>query len=159
MYKLIVFDLDGTLLDTLDDLAAAVNAGLTVCNLPTRTREEVRAFVGNGVVRLMERAVGDRQDCLDTALATFRTYYKAHCKDKTCAYDGIADLLAVLKTMPVKTAVLSNKVDDAVKTLVEEYFPNTFFASQGENEAAGIRKKPAPDALFTIMEEAGVYHK
>ena len=156
MYKLIVFDLDGTLLDTLDDLAAAVNAGLVSCGLPTRTREEVRAFVGNGVVRLMKLAVGDRQECLENALAVFRTYYKAHCKDKTAAYDGIAELLAQLKKMPVKTAVLSNKIDEAVKELVQEYFPDVFFTSQGENEAAGIRKKPAPDALYEIMRQAGV---
>ena len=155
MYKLIVFDLDGTLLDTLDDLADAVNAGLVSCGLQTRTREEVRAFVGNGVVRLMQLAVGDRQECLDGALATFRKYYKAHCKDKTAPYEGIYDMLATLKNMPVKTAVLSNKIDEAVKELVQQYFPDTFFTSQGENEAVGIRKKPAPDALYEIMRQAG----
>lgn len=156
MYKLIVFDLDGTLLDTLDDLAASVNAGLRACDLPTRTREEVRAFVGNGVAQLMRLAVGEAKDKTDEALSVFRTHYAVHCKDQTRAYDGIFELLTALKKTGIKTAVLSNKVDSAVKSLVEEYFPATFFASQGENEAAGIRKKPAPDALFTIMEEAGV---
>lgn len=154
MYKLIVFDLDGTLLDTLDDLTSAVNAGLISCGLKMRTREEIRSFVGNGVVRLMKLAVGDRQDCVDAALTVFRKYYKTHCKDKTAPYDGVLDLLATLKNMPVKTAVLSNKIDEAVKELVQEYFPDTFFTSQGENESAGIRKKPAPDALHKIMEQA-----
>lgn len=156
MYKLVVFDLDGTLLDTLDDLTSAVNAGLSACALPCRTREEVRSFVGNGIVQLMRLAVGENQEKLDEALAVFKTYYAVHCKDKTRAYDGIYDLLDKLKKMPLKTAVLSNKADFAVKALVEEYFPNAFFLSQGENEVAGIRKKPAPDALFAIMKKTNV---
>ncbi|MBR2023275.1 MAG: HAD family hydrolase [Clostridia bacterium] len=156
MYKLIVFDLDGTLLDTLDDLTSAVNAGLSACALPCRTREEVRSFVGNGIVHLMRLAVGDAKDKADEALQVFRAYYAEHCKDKTRAYDGIYDMLDSLKKLPVKTAVLSNKADFAVRALVEEYFPNAFFLSQGENESAGIRKKPAPDALFAIMEQASV---
>ena len=156
MYKLIVFDLDGTLLDTLDDLTSAVNAGLSACALPCRTREEVRSFVGNGIANLMRLAVGDAKDKFDDALQAFRAYYAEHCKDKTCAYDGIYDMLSSLKGLPVKTAVLSNKADFAVKALVEEYFPNAFFLAQGENESAGIRKKPAPDALFAIMKEINV---
>ncbi len=156
MYKLVAFDLDGTLLDTLDDLANAVNAGLQQCKLPLRTREEIRSFVGNGIARLVSLAVGERQDKQADVLSAFRVYYGAHCKDNTKIYDGINELLAALKMRGIKTAVLSNKADFAVKLLVDDYFPNCFFASQGENEAQGIRRKPAPDALLAIIEQAGV---
>ena len=157
MYKLIVFDLDGTLLDTLDDLTDAVNFALQQYALPLRTREEIRSFVGNGIVRLVQLAVGNEDVVLqEQVLAEFKKYYGVHCKDKTCVYDGITELLSSLHQRGIKTAVLSNKADFAVKLLAEEYFPNTFFTAQGENEPAGIRKKPAPDALYAIMREAGV---
>ena len=157
MYKLIVFDLDGTLLDTLDDLTNAVNYALQKIGLPVRTREEVRSFVGNGIARLMALAVGEEYAHLQAeALETFKTYYGAHCSVETRVYDGIEGLLAELKRKGVKTAVLSNKADFAVKLLAEQYFPNAFFVAQGENEKEGIYKKPAPDALYAIMRQAGV---
>ena len=157
MYQLIVFDLDGTILDTLDDLANAVNYALRELGLPTRTREEVRSFVGNGIARLMSLAVGEQHTHLHAqALQSFKTYYGTHCNVETRVYDGIVELLNVLKEKGLKTAVLSNKADFAVKILAEEYFPNTFFIAQGENEQAGIRRKPAPDALFAIIKQAGV---
>ncbi len=155
MYKLVVFDLDGTLLDTLDDLTDAVNAGLSAVCLPPRTKEEVRSFIGNGIVRLMHLAVGAHTDREAEALSAFKTYYGVHCKDKTRPYAGILELLSALREQSVLVAVLSNKADFAVKVLVDEYFPDVFFTSQGENESAGIRKKPAPDALFAIMQKAG----
>ena len=152
MYKTIVFDLDGTLLNTLDDLADATNAALTACGLKTRTIDEVRAFVGNGAVKLMERAVGEENLHLtENALAEFKQYYAAHCADKTAPYAGILPLLQTLKDKGVKTAVLSNKPDFAVKSLAESYFQGLLLEAVGENEAAGVRKKPAPDALFTVM--------
>lgn len=155
MYKSIIFDLDGTLLDTLDDLTNATNAALRKFGLKPRTRDEVRSFVGNGIAKLIERAIGERQDCFDGALAEFKTYYGAHCADETKPYEGVSSLLKELKDGGVKTAVLSNKADFAVKKLAEEYFGGLLMAAVGENEAAGIRKKPAPDALFAVMKELG----
>lgn len=157
MYKLIVFDLDGTLLNTLDDLTDSVNFALGQYALPTRTREEVRSFIGNGIAKLIQRAVGEQYAGKHAdVLAEFKRYYGTHCKVKTRAYDGMDALLRDLREHNVLTAVLSNKADFAVKLLADEYFPNTFFMAQGENEQAGIRKKPAPDALYAIMEQAGV---
>ena len=155
MYEVIIFDLDGTLLDTLDDLHTSVNAALATFSYPLRTREEVRSFVGNGIVKLMQRAVGEevcqRQD-FQNILSAFKEYYKAHCADATKPYEGIMELLHTLKNRGLKTAVLSNKADFAVKMLAKEYFGDLLQEAVGENEAAGIRKKPAPDSLFAVME-------
>ncbi len=154
MYETVIFDLDGTLLDTLDDLHSAVNAALGEYNLPLRSKEEVRAFIGNGIAKLIERAIGvkDYAD-FDGVLWAFKGYYKEHCRDKTAPYAGIRNLLSALKARGVKTAVVSNKADFAVKLLAEEYFDGLLLAAVGENEEAGIRKKPAPDSLLAVMEK------
>jgi len=154
MYETVIFDLDGTLLDTLDDLHSAVNAALGEYNLPLRSKEEVRAFIGNGIAKLIERAIGvkDYAD-FDGVLWAFKGYYKEHCKDKTAPYAGIRNLLSALKARGIKTAVVSNKADFAVKLLAEEYFDGLLLAAVGENEEAGIRKKPAPDSLLAVMEK------
>ena len=153
MYETIVFDLDGTLLNTLDDLADATNAALAALGLKPRRLDEVRAFVGNGAAKLMERAVGEENLHLaEKALTAFKEYYAVHCEDKTAPYPGILPLLQTLKEKGIKTAVLSNKPAFAVKSLAESYFNGLLLDAVGENEAAGIRKKPAPDALFTVME-------
>ena len=156
MYETVVFDLDGTLLDTLDDLHGAVNYALAAYGLPLRSKEEVRAFVGNGILKLIERSIGDTP-CLDFngVLTAFKEYYKAHCKDKTAPYEGVLPLLSELKARGIKTAVVSNKADFAVKLLAEEYFNGLLLAAVGENESAGIRKKPAPDSLLSVMEQLG----
>jgi cysteine synthase A len=157
MYKAIVFDLDGTLLDTLEDLADAVNAALRSFSLPTRSLDEVREFVGNGAANLIARAAGEENaERHAEILQAFREYYAVHCADKTKPYDGVLSLLAGLKSRGVKTAVLSNKPDSAVKALAIEYFPNLLCEVAGENERAGIKRKPAPDALFAVMERLGV---
>ena len=154
MYETIVFDLDGTLLDTLDDLTDSVNAALEKYNLPKRTKNEVRAFVGNGIAKLVERAAGEENKLLwQDVLTEFKKHYAAHCADKTAPYEGILSLLRALKSRGVKTAVLSNKADFAVKSLAETYFEGLLQAAVGENEGAGIRKKPAPDALFSVMKQ------
>lgn len=154
MYKTIVFDLDGTLLDTLDDLTDATNAALDRVGLKRRTRDEVRAFVGNGIAKLIERAVGEENMALHAeALAEFKRYYAVHCADKTAPYTGILSLLKALQAQGVKTAVVSNKADFAVKSLAENYFDGLLMAAVGENEEAGIRKKPAPDSLLSVMEQ------
>ncbi|MBQ4053810.1 MAG: HAD-IA family hydrolase [Clostridia bacterium] len=152
-YKAIIFDLDGTLLDTLADLADAVNYALAKNDLPTRTQEEVRAFIGNGIANLMRRAIGKEHSGFDAILNDFIEYYKAHCADKTQPYAGIEAMLKALKERNVKTGILSNKADFATKALAKQYFAGLLCAAAGENEAAGIRKKPAPDALLAMMKD------
>lgn len=154
MYKTVIFDLDGTLLDTLQDLHTSVNAALSAYGLPSRSIDEVRAFVGNGIAKLIQRAIGNpAYPNFEGVLQAFKTHYGAHCKNQTKPYDGILDLLKTLQTAGVKTAVVSNKADFAVKLLAEEYFADLLLIAVGENEAGGVRKKPAPDSLFAVMEE------
>lgn len=153
MYRTVIFDLDGTLLNTLDDLTASVNFALASFSLPTRTKEQIRSFVGKGIATLIRRAIGYEHPNFAKILQTFREHYGAHCKDKTKEYDGITPLLQELKARGVQTAVVSNKADFAVKTLSKEYFPNLLQEAVGENEAAGIAKKPAPDSLLAVMKK------
>ncbi|MBO5240426.1 MAG: HAD family hydrolase [Clostridia bacterium] len=152
MYRTVIFDLDGTLLDTLDDLTTSVNFALASFSLLTRTREEIRSFVGNGIANLITRAIGYEHPHFSEVLQTFREYYGVHCKEKTKEYDGVTALLTELKARGVQTAVVSNKADFAVKKLAGEYFPDLLKEAVGENEAAGIAKKPAPDSLLTVMK-------
>ena len=151
-YQLAIFDLDGTLLDTLEDLADSTNYVLSLHSYPVRTLEEVRRFVGNGIRRLIEQAVPDgaSAEVVDTLFAQFIPYYKEHCADKTKPYDGIITLLQNLKQQGVKLAVVSNKAYYAVKELCDNYFPNLFEVSVGERE--GIRRKPAPDTVNEVLQ-------
>ena len=153
MYTTVIFDLDGTLLNTLDDLTDAVNHALACFSLPLRTREEVRSFVGNGIVNLMKRASEGKCPDFEGMLSAFRTFYGAHCKHKTKPYAGVLELLQTLKNRGVQTAVVSNKADFAVKMLAKEYFSDLLCEAVGENEAEGVRKKPAPDSLLSVMEK------
>lgn len=152
-YEAAIFDLDGTLLNTLEDLADAVNAALKENGMPPRTLEEVRQFVGNGIVKLMERAVpqGKENPAFDSTLQDFKDYYGKHCNDKTKPYPGILDTLNRLKERGVPMAIVSNKADFAVKELNPLYFEGLIDVALGENEAAGIRKKPAPDMVFKAL--------
>lgn len=153
MYKTVIFDLDGTLLDTLQDLHSSVNAALAQYGLPSRSIDEVRCFIGNGIAKLVQRAIGaENQAYFDGVLSAFKAHYGAHCKDKTSPYEGVLEVLKTLKAAGVKTAVVSNKADFAVKLLAEEYFKDLLLDAVGENEAAGVRKKPAPDSLFAVMQ-------
>lgn len=149
--QLVIFDLDGTLLDTLDDLADAVNWALEQEQLPRRTREEVRAFVGNGIRNLIERAVpaGTEAAQTDRVFAGFKARYAGHCADKTRPYPGILELLARLRAEGIRTAVVSNKADFAVQTLCRDYFPGLVDCAVGER--AGIPKKPAPDSVQEVL--------
>ncbi len=157
VYKLVVFDLDGTLLDTLDDLTAATNAALQARGFVTRTKTEVRSFIGDGIVKLMERAVGiENYPHITQMVSDFRTYYALHCEDETKPYEGLVALLQTLRQKGVLLAVLSNKVHAATKVLVDDYFPSLFDEVMGENESAGIKRKPCPDALNTIVQKLGV---
>ncbi len=158
MYRAVIFDLDGTLLDTLDDLADAVNVALTAFGLPCRTRDEVRSFVGDGVAKLIERAVplGCADETVATVLAHFKAYYAAHCRDMTAPYEGITSLLSHLRTQGIRTGIVSNKFDGAVKALSDHYFGELIEVAVGERESEGIRKKPAPDTLLMAMKELAV---
>lgn len=152
-YTTIIFDLDGTLLNTLADLAAATNHALAEHKLPQRTTDEVRLFVGNGIRKLIERAVpADTPAKLhEEVFASFNRYYKQHCADSTRPYEGVPQLLQQLRAAGCRTAIVSNKADYGVQTLAKQYFDGQLDAACGER--AGIAKKPAPDMLLAIMRQ------
>ena len=152
-YKLAIFDLDGTILNTLEDLTDSTNHALESLDLPTRSIDEVRRFVGNGIRLLIERAVpAETAEAIkDKVFAEFKAYYKEHSAVKTKPYDGIAELFAELRTSGCLVAVLSNKADFAVQDLCKDYFPGLIDYAAGEKE--GIRRKPAPDAVLAILEK------
>lgn len=156
MYKLAVFDMDGTILDTLEDLKDSTNFALEKCGYPTRSYDEVRRFVGNGIRKLIERAVpeGLTTEQIDRVHEVFTEHYKVHCADTTKAYDGIKPLLEKLRASGVKTAVVSNKADYGVQELCKEYFDGLFDYAVGERE--GIRRKPAPDAVNEALRVLGM---
>ena len=146
----ILWDLDGTLLDTLDDLTDATNHVMRQFGYPEHSCDAVRAFVGNGARRLMEQAVPAGAD-VEQALTAFQSYYSTHYQIKTAPYPGILDALAVLgETYPM--AVVSNKPDIAVKPLCRQYFPNLY----ARGESADCPRKPAPDMVYKAMEAIGV---
>lgn len=151
-YKAVIFDLDGTLLDTLEDLADSVNHVLKEAGYPTRTIEEVRAFVGNGIRKLIERSVPESTpiSAIDIVHKNFIEYYREHCMEKTKPYEGIMELLHTLQNTGCKIAVVSNKADYAVKILCEKYFNHIFDAALGEQ--SGTPKKPAPDSVYKVLE-------
>ena len=146
----ILFDLDGTLLDTLEDLADSVNYALEQHGYPQRTLEEIRTFVGNGAAMLIKLATSESED-YEQVLRTFQSYYKTHCQVKTGPYAGVLEALREIRAeYPV--AVVSNKPDPAVKTLCDDYFDGVFALG----ERADCPRKPAPDMLYKAMEHLGV---
>lgn len=153
----VVFDLDGTLLDTLDDLMNSVNYALESNGYPARTRDEVRRFVGNGILLLMQRALpsGQENPDFEKVFAGFKEHYGIHCNDLTKPYEGIMELLELLKEKGVKMAIVSNKADFAVKELSEIYFKGIIPVAIGEKESEGIRKKPAPDTVMEALRQLG----
>ena len=154
--RAVILDLDGTLLDTLEDIADSVNRTLVRFGFPTRTIEDIRRFVGNGAVKLLERALPCALPAEDFA-AFYRAYdadYTAHRQDKTKPYDGAVDLLRTLRERDLFTAVLSNKQDNVVRPLCAHYFPDLLDVATGP--AAGRRTKPAPDGMEYIAETLGV---
>ena len=146
-YKLAIFDMDGTILDTLQDLADAMNYELRKYGMQERTIDEIRRFVGNGIRKLIERAVPieTTSPTIDAMLTDFVEYYKTHCEIATKPYDGIEILIKRVREAGIKTAVNSNKADAAVQILCDKYFPTLFDIAVGEK--AGIAKKPAPDSV------------
>ncbi|MDE6201242.1 MAG: HAD-IA family hydrolase [Clostridiales bacterium] len=159
----IIFDLDGTLLDTLDDLTAAVNHAFTAFSLPTMTRAQLRRYVGNGVPKLIERAVyfattGDEPDLdgdnacdralVSACLALFTEYYDKHSSDCTAPYEGVAEMLGAVKDLGLKSAIVTNKYDGAARELKNIFFRTVDLIIGAQD---GIRPKPAPDGVFHAL--------
>lgn len=175
-YQAVIFDLDGTILDTLEDLANSLNYALEIEGYPVRTLEEVRRFVGNGMLNLVKRALTEPfsqdlgegskaegalqfeeaalEEVAQKAVKQLKAHYKIHCADKTKPYEGVIGLLEELKQAGCKLAVVSNKADYAVQILCEQYFQGIFDMAAGEKE--GIRKKPAPDAVYNVLDTFGI---
>ncbi len=151
--KILIFDMDGTLLNTLEDLMISTNYALLEFNYPTHSIEEIRFFVGNGVAKLIERAIPDglNNPNYKKCLEIFKKHYKENMYNHTSVYDGILELLKKLKEQNIKTAVVSNKFDPAVKELSKKYFGDLIDIAIGENEQMGIKKKPAPDTVFEVL--------
>ncbi len=151
-----IFDLDGTLLSTLDDLAASCNYALRTNDMPERTTEEVRRFVGNGVKKLMERAIPDGLDNprFEKTFADFRQHYMHHNLDTTRPYDGVMEMLSSLKQRGKHIAVVSNKFYAATQSLCKHFFGDLVEVAIGERE--DIRKKPAPDTVIEALRQMGV---
>lgn len=152
-YETIIFDLDGTLLYTLEDLTLSVNHALAGFTDVRRSLEEVRTFVGNGVRKLMIRSLpgGEENPCFEEAFAEFCRHYTEHCRDHTRPYSGIPELVQELARYGKKLGIVSNKPDREVKEMNEAYFGGIFGAALGERE--GVRRKPAPDSLNEAMKE------
>lgn len=150
-----IFDLDGTLLSSLEDLAESTNYALRWAGMPERTLEEVRMFVGNGVKLLMERAIPDGQQNprFEEVYAKFREHYLKHNLDRTRPYDGVLELLAELKRRGKKLAIVSNKFYAATQDLAHHFFADTIEVAIGERE--NIRKKPAPDTVLEALRQLG----
>lgn len=150
-YELVIFDLDGTLLDTLDDLAAACNFALRQAGFPERTREQVRLSIGNGVANLMRRSApeGTSEETQAKLLSDFRARYAGHVNDLTRPYPGITALLYALREAGVRTAVNSNKPDAATQALCKAHFEGCLDAVMGEQ--ADVPRKPSPEGAHRLM--------
>ena len=155
-YDLAIFDMDGTILDSLTDIADCLNFILTKHGFATHEARQVRLFVGNGVRKLIECALpkGTEPAVLEAVYNDFVVYYKAHCAEKTAPYAGIPEMLAALRAAGMNTAVYSNKIDAAVKSLCEKYFPGLFDFALGQRD--GVPTKPAPDGVYDVLQALGV---
>lgn len=155
-YKLVIFDLDGTVLNTLEDLANAVNRALEMHNYPTHSIEDVRRFVGNGVAKLIRRAVpaGATEDDCASVLADFKASYRQHINDCTKPYPGVPELLRDLRAAGIKVGINSNKFDAALQSLCHIHFEGLYDYAVGESEITP--KKPDPTAARRIMDAMGV---
>ncbi len=151
-YKLAIFDMDGTILDTLQDLTDSINYALRANNYPEHTLEEVRSYVGNGLMKLVERSIPVKtsKEDIDRVFKTLIEYYQIHCADKTKPYEGIINLIKGLREAGCKTAVVSNKADAAVQELCKQYFPDLFDCAVGEKK--DVLKKPAPDSVNYVLD-------
>lgn len=154
-YKLVIFDMDGTLLYTLEDLTDGLNYALQLNGFPTKTMKEVRGYVGNGIRNEVRCSLPEHTDdsVQQKVYEDFSAYYNVHCNDHTRPYDGIIALLKKLKADGILTAVVSNKGDYAVQELDKQYFGGLLDAGVGEREDEGIAKKPAPDTVNAVLKK------
>ena len=152
----VVFDLDGTLLDTLEDLTDSVNAALAAYGCDGKTIDQIRAYVGNGIRNLMTKCVpgGESHPNFENIFQSFKEHYKENCRNKTKPYDGVMELLFTLKKKGKKLAIVSNKADFAVKELNESYFGGLGIVAIGERE--NVARKPSPDTIFEALRELSV---
>lgn len=155
MYRLAIFDMDGTLLDTIDDLAVATNQALRRFGFPEHERDAYKLFVGDGIHNLILRAIAPANDAASivSVEAAFHAYYGEHAQDLTKPYDGIADALRAIHRAGVRLAVFSNKPHEYVGVLAEQYFPGLFDMAVGQRE--GVPVKPDPTAVREIMQRLG----
>lgn len=155
-YKLIIFDLDGTILDTLEDLRDSVNYALDRFNMPNRSLEEIRTFVGHGIHNLIERSVIDNCDkkVLEDVFNTFKEYYSNHSMVKTKPYNGVLDTLKILKSKGLIITVASNKAETAVRMLCDKYFNNLIDYSIGDS--INHKRKPDTDMIDTIISKYNI---
>ena len=155
MLNTVVFDLDGTLLDTLGDLAGSVNYALRKHGLPECSLQEVRSFLGNGIVRLMQGAVKNavQGEAFEEVFQTFRSHYLEHCLDTTQPYPGILPMMEKLREAGVKMAIVSNKLHPAVQELSRRFFAELVTSAVGESET--VRRKPNPDGVLRALKEMG----
>jgi len=158
-YKLAIFDMDGTILDTLEDLQTSLNYALALHGYPTHSLDEVRSFVGNGLWNLICTAspVGLSDVELKNIFADFTEHYTVHCADKTKPYDGIIETIKAVRDLGIRTAVVSNKADYAVQDLCVQYFDGLFDAAAGERP--DMQKKPAPDLVNLVLNKLGYDRK
>ena len=154
-YDTVIFDLDGTLLNTLDDLANSINHALKTVGFPERTIDEVRRFVGDGALELARRAspAGTSEEMVNQVLEQFRLHYSTHSTVHTAPYPGIFDLMDALKDAGIQQAVVSNKPDAQVRSLCAVHFGEYVTLAAGDRE--GVRRKPEPDAVWNTMEQIG----
>lgn len=154
--KAVIFDLDGTLLDTLEDLTDSVNAALRAYDCPEKTIDQIRMYVGNGIRNLMIRAVegGESHPQFEDIFQAFKEHYKGNSQNKTKPYEGIMEVLRTLHTQGIKLAIVSNKADYAVKELNTYYFQEFSMTAIGEME--NVRRKPAPDTVYQALKEINV---
>lgn len=155
-YKAAIFDLDGTLIDSLQDLWLSVNHALGQMGFPKRSIDEVRQFVGNGVGKLVQRAVpeGTEEALTEQCLQLFKQHYVEHCREHTAPYEGIIPLLRALRRQGIRTAIVSNKLQSGVTELADEHFQGLIDVAIGERE--GIRRKPAPDMVDLAVRQLGM---
>lgn len=151
--KLVIFDMDGTVLNTLDDLCSAINHTLVEFGYPAREKTELVHYLGNGSRWIWENIFGNDDALIEKIMPVYSEYYKNHCAIATKPYDGIVDLIKDLHKAGIKTAVVSNKPDFAVQPLCQKYFAGLFDFACGERE--GIRRKPFPDSVFECMKKLG----
>lgn len=155
-YSLVIFDMDGTILNTLDDMTDSCNVILKKHGMPLHTVEEIRFMVGNGIPKLIERAIpnGKNNSEFDAVLKEFLEYYEEHCAIKTAPYAGIPECIKNLREAGIKIAVNTNKIEPAAIALCDDYFPGLFDIISGSR--AGMPPKPAPDGIYEILKRAGM---